>query len=141
MRPLQIHATVVSIDGNGVVLRGPSGSGKSDLALRLIGDGAFLVADDRCDLATINNAVVASPPVEIAGLLEVRGLGVYRLEYVSTTPVALVVDLSSADAIERLPEAASCTDWGPAIPCIKLAPFEASATDKIQIALRLESIS
>lgn len=134
--PLKIHATVVSIDGNGIIFRGPPGSGKSDLALRLIGDGAFLVADDWCDLIIINNTVVASPPDEIAGLLEVRGLGVCRLEYVSTTPVALVVDLSSVDAIDRLPESASCTDWGPAIPCIKLAPFEASATDKVRMALR-----
>ncbi len=133
---MQIHATVVSIDGNGIVFCGPSGSGKSDLALRLIDDGADLVADDRCDLVTRGDMVIASPPDEIAGLLEVRGLGIYRFGFVAAIPVALVVDMSPADAIERLPEPASCTDWGPAIPCIQLAPFEASAANKVRVALR-----
>lgn len=138
---MQIHATVVSVDGKGVVLRGPSASGKSDLALRLIDCGALLVADDRCDLVNTDSGLMASAPDRIAGLLEVRGLGVYRLEHASLAPVALVVDLTSADTIERLPEPATCTDWGPSIPCIKLAPFEASAPAKIRLALDLEPVS
>lgn len=133
---MQIHATVVSIDGNGVALCGPPGSGKSDLALRLIGNGAVLVTDDRCDLRVDGDTVVASPPSEIAGLLEVRGLGIYRLEFNSEAPVRLAVNVSDAETIERLPEPAACTEWGTAVPSINLAPFEASAPDKVCMALR-----
>jgi len=133
---MQVHATVVSIDGNAVVLRGPPGSGKSDLALRLIGGGAILVADDRCNLSLINDIVYASAPPEIAGLLEVRGLGIYRLNCLASVPVALVFDLTAGDAVERLPESTDCTDFGTAVPCIRLTPFEASAPDKVRMALR-----
>lgn len=147
---MQIHATVVSIEGNGVVLRGPSGSGKSDLALRLIGGGAVLVADDRCDIMEINKTVVASAPAEIAGMLEVRGLGIFRFDCLASAPVALVCDLSKAEDIERMPEPYRCQDLHPdtqtATPAIRLAPFEASAPDKVRIALRqaigeMESVS
>jgi len=147
---VQIHATVVSINGNGVVLRGPSGGGKSDLALRLIGGGAVLVADDRCDIMEIGNAVVASAPAEIAGMLEVRGLGIFRLDCLASVPVALMCELSNDDDIERLPAPSHCTDLckntRKAIPSIRLAPFEASAPDKVRMALRhaigeLESVS
>ncbi len=142
---VQIHATVISIDGNAVVLRGAPGSGKSDLALRLIGDGARLVADDRCDLS-VDGIVTASPPEEIAGMLEVRGLGIYKLDYQKDAVVGLVVDLVESSKLDRLPEAAVCSDWGTDIPCIKLAPFEASAPDKVRLALRhalgeLDSVS
>ena len=133
---MQIHATVVSIDGHGVVLRGDSGSGKSDLALRLIGGGAVLVADDRCDLSSTETDVIASPPKEIAGLLEVRGLGVYRFEYRKDASVRLVVDMVEAGSIERLPVATGCDEWGPEIPAIRLDPFPASAVDKVRLALR-----
>lgn len=143
---MQIHATVVSIDGHAVVLRGPSGSGKSDLALRLIEDGAVLVSDDRCDLDTTDGLVTASPPSEIAGLLEVRGLGIFRFEHSRRAPVVLVIDLVEAKDVERLPEPRTLEDWGPSVPVIRLTPFEASAAGKVRIALRhalgtLESVS
>lgn len=133
--PVQIHATVVSIDGKAIVIRGPSGSGKSDLALRLIGDGAVLVADDRADLSVENDSVSASPPDEIAGMMEVRGLGVFRFDYAEKAPVSLVVDLVEPGRVERLPEPTVCSDWGPAIPCVKLSAFEASTPHKVRIAL------
>lgn len=128
------------------MLRGPSGGGKSDLALRLIGDGGMLVTDDRCDIFVIDNTVMASPPPEIAGMLEVRGLGVYRLDYLKNAPVVLIVDLVAEDAVDRLPEPAFCSEWGCDIPCIRLAPFQASAPDKIRLAVRhaigeLDSVS
>ena len=75
---VQVHATCIDVDGVGVLLRGPPGSGKSDLALRLISDGARLVADDRAELTVDSGQITVSPPSEIAGLIEVRGLGVLR---------------------------------------------------------------
>lgn len=133
---MQIHATAVSIDGNAVVIRGPSGSGKSDLALRLIDDGAILVADDRCDLEADKDTLIATPPKEIAGLLEVRGLGIFRFDQAGETPVSLVVDLINPEAVERLPEPSTCSDWGPTIACVKLAAFEVSTPQKVRIALQ-----
>ena len=89
----QIHATTIYIDGSGVLLSGPSGSGKSDLALRLIDGGARLVADDRTDLALADGRLVASAPREIAGRMEVRGLGVLEKDAVPQTVLTLVVEL------------------------------------------------
>ena len=68
----QIHATAVLLDGKGVVLRGPSGSGKSDLALRLIDEGAILIADDRVDVKIIDGQLHCAPPENLAGMIEVR---------------------------------------------------------------------
>ena len=74
----QVHGTCIAIDGAGVLLRGPSGCGKSDLALRLIDGGAVLVADDRVSLEARAGDLVASAPDALAGLLEVRGVGIER---------------------------------------------------------------
>jgi HPr kinase/phosphorylase len=76
---ITIHATTVSLDGRGVILRGPSGSGKSDLALRLINEGALLVADDQTILFVESGRMMAQPPAEIAGKMEVRGVGIVKM--------------------------------------------------------------
>ena len=76
----QIHATCVDIEGAGVLLLGPSASGKSDLALRLMDGGARLVADDRVDLALEDGRLVASAPKDIASRIEVRGLGILEFD-------------------------------------------------------------
>ena len=91
----QVHATCVSLYGAGLIIRGPSGAGKSDLALRLIDRGARLVADDRVDLLVSDNGVIARAPETLAGLLEVRGLGILRV------PV-LVHNVIRAVAAERV---------------------------------------
>lgn len=132
-----IHGTVVDIDGAGVLLRGPPGSGKSDLALRLIDGGAALVADDRVVLAKNDGDLAASAPEPAAGKLEIRGLGVVRLTYRRRALVRLVVDLVAPDRIERLPKAAETVLLGVALPVLNLAPFEASAPAKVRLALRL----
>ncbi|MGE3652127.1 MAG: HPr kinase/phosphorylase, partial [Reyranellaceae bacterium] len=75
----QIHATCVALPEGGVLLRGDSGAGKSDLALRLIDGGARLVADDRTDLMREGDLLIARAPTSIAGLIEARGLGILRL--------------------------------------------------------------
>jgi HPr kinase/phosphorylase len=133
---LLLHATAVAISGCAVLLRGASGSGKSDLALRLIDAGARLVADDQSELRREGDRLIVRAPAPIAGLLEVRGVGIMRLDALPEAPVALVVDLVAAEGVERLP--AQQTEWilGLALPLIAVWPFEASAAAKLRLALR-----
>lgn len=129
-----IHGTCVLVGGTGVLLRGPSGAGKSDVALRLIDGGAVLVADDRVELRMENGRLMASAPAALAGLLEVRGLGIVRVPCCASAEVGLVVDLVAPDAVERLPEAESAAILDAAAPRLALAPFEASTPAKLRLA-------
>ena len=131
----QIHATTIDIDGSGVLLSGPSGSGKSDLALRLIDGGARLVADDRTDLALADGRLVASAPWEIAGRMEVRGLGVLEKDAVPQTVLTLVVELVDPKNVERVPKEATTTLLGIDVPVVRLHAFEASAVAKVRAVL------
>lgn len=115
-------------DGAGVLLIGPPGSGKSDLALRLRDRGFSLVADDRVDIQDC----LASPPASLAGLLEVRGLGIVRLPFVTSARLALVVQLG-CDLAERLPRPASHPDIN--LPVIRLNAAAASAPERVALAL------
>lgn len=124
---MQIHASCVSRDGAGVLLLGPSGCGKSDLVLRLLECGFVLVADDRVD---ISNGI-ASAPVPLAGLLEVRGLGILRLVHATQARVALAIALSNRS--ERLPEPQFHPDLG--VPLVTIDPEAASATARVSRAL------
>jgi HPr kinase/phosphorylase len=132
---LLVHATSVAIDGRGVLLRGPSGAGKSDLALRLIDAGACLVSDDQSLLTRRGDALIATAPPAIAGLFEVRGFGIVRLEVLPEAPVALIADLAEAERIERMPARRFETVLGLAVPLIAVAPFETSAAAKVRLAL------
>ena len=132
---MMVHATCVACSGRAVLLCGPPGSGKSDLALRLIDGGALLVADDQVVLRPNGDELVAAAPATIAGRMEVRGIGIVAVPHVAAAPVALVVDLVAPDAVPRLPEPARRTFLGIALPLIALAPFEASAAAKIRLAL------
>ncbi len=114
MTTLQIHASCVAFGNQGVLIRGPSGSGKSELVLRLIdaegyglGDNphrATLVADDQVVLTLINAQIYAKPAPALAGLLEIRGQGIVNVDYVQDIAVVLVVDLMPAGDIARMPE-------------------------------------
>jgi serine kinase of HPr protein (carbohydrate metabolism regulator) len=135
-----VHASCVAFDGNAILLRGPSGSGKSDLALRLIHDGAALVADDQVILeaavtAAGDRRLMASAPAALAGLLEVRGIGIVRCDAVGSAAIRLVIDLDADAAIERLPQAETCALLGIDLPRFTLRPFEASAPAKMRVAL------
>ena len=139
---LQVHGTCVVLAEIGVLLCGPSGSGKSDLALRLIDGGARLVADDRVDLERRGNAIWATAPGKIAGLLEVRGIGIVHLDgvagaYADSAKLGLVVDLTDRTAIERLPEATTMALLGVKLPRLAFDPWAASAAAKLRVAAGL----
>jgi serine kinase of HPr protein (carbohydrate metabolism regulator) len=132
---VMVHATCIAIDGHGILLRGPSGSGKSDLALRAIDRGAQLVADDQVVLTRRGDSMMASAPSSLRGLIEVRGLGIVRMDAAAEARLALVADMADLDSIERLPERRRCDIEGVALPWIALAPFQASAAAKLRQAL------
>lgn len=131
-----VHGTCVSIDGFGLLLRGAPGSGKSDLALRLIDHGARLVADDRVVLDKREGGLWASAPAALAGLLEVRGVGIIEADAIGEAPVRLIVDLVAPEQVERLPERDDVTIQNVSLPLWRLAPFEASAPLKLQLVVR-----
>ena len=118
-----------------VLLRGPSGAGKSDLALRLIDQGARLVADDQTELRLADGVLLARAPQTIRGKMEVRGLGVAELRPLCDVPVALVVDLADGAAVERMPDGDSCTILGVRLPVVRFDPFEASTPAKLRLSL------
>jgi serine kinase of HPr protein (carbohydrate metabolism regulator) len=132
---IRIHGTAVALGDDGVLLRGPSGSGKSDLALRLIDGGARLVADDQTELRDSGEAVRMSAPPSIAGQLEIRGLGIVAVPHCAAAPLRLVVDLVPPERTERLPEPAWCRYFSHEIALLALAPFEASAPAKVRAAV------
>jgi HPr kinase/phosphorylase len=133
---IRVHGTSVALGGDGILLRGPSGSGKSDLALRLVDAGALLVADDQTELALVGDGVLMMAPAVIAGRIEVRGLGILRVPSAPSALLRLVVTLVAPQQIERLPEPQRCELLGRSVPLLALAPFEASAPMKLKLALR-----
>jgi serine kinase of HPr protein (carbohydrate metabolism regulator) len=137
---LLIHATAVAIDTVGgpraVLLRGPSGSGKSDLGLRLIDAGARLVADDQSEVHRRGNELMVRAPASIAGLIEVRGIGIVRVEALPEAPLVLLADLVPRESIERLPIRGTERLLDIELPRIAVAGFEASAAAKLALTLR-----
>ena len=129
-----VHASCVAIRKKGVLLLGPSGAGKSDLALRLIDDGAMLVADDRTDLQVRSGKIIASAPAILAGLIEVRGLGIVKLPRRPEVRIVLAVRLGRAGA--RLPDGhVYALKGAEPVPLITMDGKEASAPAKIRLAL------
>jgi HPr kinase/phosphorylase len=142
--PETIHGTAIAVNGNTAIIQGPSGSGKSDLALRCLTLGAStwlkdpvqLIADDQVSIRRDADRLIASPPQPIAGLIEVRGTGVYRLPHLASGEVCLMVNLVEQDAIVRLPIENETVDMlGIDVPVFKLDPFEVSAPAKLLLRL------
>ncbi len=98
-----VHASAVLVGAHGVLIRGPSGSGKSMLAHALIERGARFIADDRVCLAACHGRIVASVPASIAGLIELRGRGLMAMPYERVGVIRLVADIVSDEALERMP--------------------------------------
>ncbi|HTI85867.1 MAG TPA: HPr kinase/phosphatase C-terminal domain-containing protein [Alphaproteobacteria bacterium] len=135
-RSALVHGTCVAIGANGILIRGRSGVGKSDLALRLIDAGARLVADDQVRLRPSGNAPVATAPRLIRGLIEARGVGIVAVPTRASVRIRLIVDLVGPRAVPRLPEPRRVSIAGADVPIIALAPFEGSAPLKVRLALR-----
>jgi HPr kinase/phosphorylase len=114
---LIVHATSVVFKDKGVLIVGPSGSGKSALALSMIALGSMLVADDRTKLASREGALFASSPVTIKGLIEARGVGIITLPQVQGARIQLVIDMSRIEA-SRFPEKQTYTVLDIALPCL-----------------------
>ena len=129
-----VHASTVALDGRAVLISGPSGSGKSDLALRLLDRGFALVSDDQTVVKKQGDALLASAPPSIAGKMEVRGIGILNMDHVDDVPVALVVELTGD--IERLPyDSRERLFLGVPIPMVTIDARTASAPAKVAIAL------
>ncbi|MFH1805992.1 MAG: HPr kinase/phosphatase C-terminal domain-containing protein [Pseudomonadota bacterium] len=134
---VQIHANCVALRGHGVLLRGPSGAGKSDLSLRLIRRGGWLVADDRTVLHAEDGELVARVPATIAGLLEVRGIGVVEVRHRKQATVRAIIDLVPPEEVDRLPDPHHDVVCGITVPVWRLWAFEIAATEKIEVALAI----
>jgi serine kinase of HPr protein (carbohydrate metabolism regulator) len=139
----RVHATCVALHvgrgWRGLLLCGPSGSGKSDLALRLIDGGGRLVSDDQTEIRRVGGRLLATAPRTIAGLIEARGVGIVRLardQLVTRTTLALLIDLVPERQIERLPEPVRQSLLGVELPLLAVNPFEPSAAAKLRLAFR-----
>lgn len=130
-----LHASCVAIDGRAVLIEGRSGEGKSDLALRLIDRGAQLVSDDYTICTRTAGVVHGTAPPNIAGLIEVRGIGIVEMPYVERVPVALVVTI--LETPPRLPDGPRTHRVaGVDVPQVALPALEPSAPVKVELALR-----
>jgi HPr kinase/phosphorylase len=125
---MTIHASAVLVGARAVLIRGPSGTGKSRLALELIEAGRSgrfpftrLVGDDRVALARVGGRLLVLPAPALAGLIEVRGAGIFRLDHEPSAVVGLVVDLAAEDA-QRLPEQAQITLETVKLPRLAVPP-------------------
>ena len=139
-----VHGTCVALGRRAALLRGGSGAGKSDLALRFMAlpdEGELsprLVADDQVWVeARSDGSLIASAPETIAGKIEIRGLGIVEVPFLADARLLLVCDLVGDDEVPRMPP----EPWertviaGIPVPVLKLAPFELSAPLKLKMAL------
>jgi serine kinase of HPr protein (carbohydrate metabolism regulator) len=135
-----LHASCVAFGGKfggkAVLLAGPPGVGKSDLALRLIDGGAQLVADDQTFLRCEGEVLIAAPPASIAGLIEIRHIGLVKMPFIAHAPVALYIELAAPDEkLERLPDTAPVFFLDRPVQRLRLPAFAASTPAKIHAAL------
>ena len=130
----QFHSTSVVIEDLGVLIRGKSGIGKSDLALRLIDSGATLISDDLTICKKIDGYLYLYPHSETKGLLEVREIGIMTVPYVENIKLTLVVELVE-EQFERIPRIMSCNILGMKFPKIQIFGKSSSAVAKIKIKL------
>jgi serine kinase of HPr protein (carbohydrate metabolism regulator) len=129
-----VHATCVAQGGRAVLITGPSGSGKSDLALRLLDRGFALVSDDQTIVRREGERLIASAPPQINGKLEVRGIGIMEIETQQDVPLALLVELTSD--IQRLPDdSRERPILGVSLPLVSIDAMTASAAAKVSLAL------
>lgn len=138
------HGTAVALGSAAALIVGPSGSGKSDLALRcltlapteLIPEPAVLVADDRVNIEAVGGRLRVNAPETILGKLEVRGLGIVEVPFRWAADLVLIAEIVPTGGVERLPDPPPSQDLlGIALPVVRLSPFEPSAPAKLLLAL------
>ena len=134
MTPKKFHSTSVVIEDLGILIRGQSGSGKSDLALRLIDSGATLISDDLTICKKSGDYLYLYPHSKTKGLLEVREIGIMTVPYVENIKLNLVVELVEKK-FERIPRVMNCSILGLKFPKIKIFGKSSSAVAKIKIKL------
>lgn len=141
-----VHGTCVTLGRSAALIRGPSGSGKSDLALRFLfiarrGPAAIeapkLVSDDQVMLSLDAGVIRAQPPETIAGKLEVRGVGIVEVKWAPEADLMIVIDLVPADQVERMPPHETTDILGVPVRLLRLAPFEPSAPIKLAAAIAM----
>jgi serine kinase of HPr protein (carbohydrate metabolism regulator) len=129
-----VHASTVATEGRAVLITGPSGSGKSDLTLRLLDRGFTLVSDDQTIVQRTGDRLIATAPANISGKLEIRGVGIVEMDTVKEVPVALLVELTSE--IQRLPDdRRERPVLGVNLPLVTVDALTASAASKVALAL------
>lgn len=134
-----VQASVVAFDGQAIALEGAPGAGKSSLALALIDCGASLIGDDAVTLTRSGETIIASPPPNISGLIEVHGVGLITLPAAKAAPLCLILDLSGE--VERLPDAPPRRDvLGVGIPCLPFAPGNIAPARRALYALELHGL-
>ena len=132
-----IHASSVEFMGSGVLICGNSGSGKSDLCLRLMDVGAQLVADDQTQIENIAGKLTATCPEKLRGLIEVRGIGIIKTPFIPKTEIHLKLVLQPNEKIDRMPKPCTEVIEGLQIPVFALDAFEASAVLKVKTYLQI----
>ena len=132
---LKIHGTCVAIGNEAILFRGPSGSGKSDLALRVINCGGTLVSDDQTIIVRQEDELIMSSPENIRDKIEVRGVGIVNMPAKKEVRLGLVLDMMPSEKIDKIPLPQFCWYLGLQVPVLGLHPFENSAPLKVQLAI------
>lgn len=135
-----LHATCVAVAGHGVLIFGPSGSGKSALALQLIAMGALLVSDDRTIVNREGGTLLATSPSTIKGMIEARSVGILSVLHQERVPVMLAIDMACLEVM-RLPERHSTTILDIVVPCLHKvdAPYFPAAIHAYVVGMRKET--
>jgi serine kinase of HPr protein (carbohydrate metabolism regulator) len=138
--PDTVHASAVLLGETGILIRGPSGSGKSSLVMELLGGDAgtaHLVADDRVILSVLHGRLVADVPATLAGLVEVRGLGLVKLPHIAPVVIRLIVDIVAPENCPRLPDEAEARAaiGGLSLPRLSLPAGATRGRDRIHAAI------
>lgn len=139
-----VQASAVSIGGRAVLIEGPPGSGKSTLALALIDRGAGLIGDDGVTVTRKGGLLVASEPPNIAGLIEIRGVGIARLSTAAPAPLALILSIGGDPDMppERLPTSAAMRDiLGVGVPALAFEPGTIAPALRAEWALAIHGLA
>jgi len=134
-----IHGTCVAIGAAGILIIGPSGSGKSDLALRLIDEGAAFIADDRTVLSRSGARIMARSPEALAGKIEIRGLGIVSRPYEVEAVLCGVIDLTGHQTVDRIPLPENRDISGVSLPVLRIDPFQPSAPARVRLFAAISS--